>query len=122
MSNTTRENVICIAPELGEVEKGLFGLIIEDVQKEVGACFGDKQEQAQRYLAAHYLTLLNPDDKNVTSPGGIKKVKVGDHEEEYNGLQNIKDSTRYDVTSYGSIYESIKRKTSAGMGAIFVTP
>ena len=124
MGDTTRENVLCIAPELGDIPKGTFGLVLADVANEVGSVFGNKQEQCQRYLAAHYLTLINPDDenKNTSAPGGIKSERLGDERVEYNGSQNLKDATRYDATTYGQIYESLRKKTTAGMGATFVTP
>lgn len=114
MSNTTKENVILIAPELSVVSNELFTLILADVALEVSsASFGAKQEQAQRYLAAHYLTISTGSASSSASAGSVKKEKVGEVEVEYSDslkdiLSSIKAS-RFDETKYGRQFESVKR-------------
>lgn len=120
MADTTRTNVVIIAPELGNISKPLFDLVLADVAVEVGTVFGRNQEKAQRYLAAHYLTLSNPDnvsrDPNVV--GSISQLKTGEESISYG--DGIKDPTRYDTTSYGRVFESLKR--SSVHPAVFVNP
>lgn len=113
MGNTTKEKVILIAPELLSVTDELFNLILADVALEVSsASFGAKQEQAQRYLAAHYLTISTGSASSSSSAGSIKKEKVGEVEIEYSDslkdiLSSIKAS-RFDETKYGRQFESVK--------------
>jgi hypothetical protein len=109
-----------MAPELSNVPQDLVALVLDDVAIEVGTIFGRKQEQAQRYLAAHYLTLSNPCNvsRNPNVAGPISQMKTGDESVSYDG--NIKNPTRYDETSYGRRFESIKR--SCIHPAVFVNP
>lgn len=120
MANTTRDNVILIAPELCGVSEPLFALILADVAIEVGTIFGRNQEKAQRYLAAHYLTLSNPDNvsRNPNVVGAISQIKTGDESMSYG--DGIKDPTRYDTTSYGRVFKSMMR--SSVHPAVFVNP
>jgi hypothetical protein len=120
MANTNRDKVKLIAPELCGIPDALFTLILADVAVEVGTIFGRNQEKAQRYLAAHCLTLSNPGlvgrDPNVA--GSISEKKTGDESVSYG--DGIKDPTRYDTTSYGRVFESLKR--SSVHPAVFVNP
>lgn len=120
MASTTRDKVILIAPELCAVSDPLFSLILTDVAIEVGTIFGRNQEKAQRYLAAHYLTLSNPGvaSRNPNVVGPISQMKTGDESVSYSS--DIKDPTRYDTTSYGRVFESLKR--SSIHPAVFVNP
>lgn len=122
MSDTTKDNVLAIAPELKDIPLSTIKMILADVAVEVGAGYGEKQEQAQRYLAAHYLTIINPDnvDTKSSAPGGIKSEGLGDERVTYNGFQGIKNRSRYDSTTYGQIFQSIKGGSI--LAATFVTP
>lgn len=116
MGNTTKANVLLIAPQLSSVTDEAFNLILADVAEEVSSAgFGAKQEQAQRWLAAHYLTMIFGADGTGASSGtgAIKKEKVGEVETEYSTetLSRIKGLTRYDETGYGRQFESIKKKS-----------
>jgi hypothetical protein len=114
MSNTTKANVILIAPELSTgVDDALFDLILADVALEVSSAgYGAKQEQAQRYLAAHYIT-LSKGTEGAANSGAVKKEKVGEVEIEYSdGLSSVLSgikATRYDETKYGRIFKGISR-------------
>lgn len=125
MGNTTKVNVKLIAPELSTVTDELFDLILADVALEVSsASFGAKQEQAQRYLAAHYLTISVGSAESSASSGSVKKEKVGEVEIEYSDslkdiLSSIKAS-RFDETKYGRQFESVKR--TAILSFVVVTP
>lgn len=126
MGNTTKENVKLIAPELSTVTDELFNLILTDVALEVSsASFGAKQEQAQRYLAAHYLTISVGSAESSASSGSVKKEKVGEVEIEYSDslkdiLSSIKATSRFDETKYGRQFESVKR--TAILPFVVVTP
>jgi hypothetical protein len=121
MANTNRNNVLLIAPELSGVSQDLITLVLADVAIEVGTIFGRKQEQAQRYLAAHYLTLSNPCNvsRNPNVSGPISQMKTGDESVSYGGGK-VKNPSRYDETSYGRMFESIKR--TCVHPAVFVNP
>ncbi len=115
MANTTKANVILIAPEFSSVSDGLFDLILADVALEVSSAgYGAKQEQAQRYLTAHYLTISGAGASGSSSnSGSVKKEKVGEVEIEYSdGLSSVLSSvkaSRYDETKYGRLFEAISR-------------
>ena len=123
MASTTRDKVKLIAPELCGISDALFSLVLADVVVEVGTVFGRNQEKAQRYLAAHYLTLSNPGnvsrDPNVV--GAISEKKTGDESVSYGKPGFLtKSGSRYDSTSYGRVFESLKR--SSIHPAVFVNP
>ncbi len=112
MSDTTSENVALVAPELKEFICGndkLVDLILEDVAGQItSAKYGSKEERAQRYLAAHFLSLAKQAGEGVGGSGPVEKEKVGDVEVQY-GKADFADKTRYDETSYGRTYMSIRR-------------
>ena len=123
MASTTRDNVILIAPELCGVPEPLFALILADVAVEVGTIFGRNQEKAQRYLAAHYLTLSNPGNvsRDPSVVGAISQKKTGEESVSYGQPGFLtKSGSRYDSTSYGRVFESMKR--SSVHSAVFVNP
>lgn len=119
MSDTTTENIKGIAPELADFidEAGnsdIVDLILEDVAAQIReAVYGTKQERAQRYLAAHFLTLINQGASGASSgaSGPVEKEKVGDVEIKYSTsvLSNLSDVNRYDETKYGRVYMIIRR-------------
>ena len=112
MSDTTSENVALIAPELSEVicgNKSLVDLILEDVAGQISSAkYGNKQERAQRYLAAHFLSLAKQSGEGVGGSGPVEMEKVGDIQVKY-GANNFADASRYDETPYGRTYMTIRR-------------
>lgn len=117
MSDTTKENVLAIAPELkSQIQLATFNMILADVASEVGSIFGDQQEKAQRYLAAHYLTILSQEDPTKAD---VKSERLRDEQVVYN-VSSGKDSTQFDLTTYGKMYKSIRK--SAVMAATMITP
>lgn len=111
MSDTTAGNIKLIAPELSEFICGndnLVDLIISDVAGQISsATYGSKQERAQRYLAAHYLTLSKQAGEGVGGSGPVESEKVGDVEVKY-GKVDFADKSRFDETSYGRVYKTIR--------------
>ena len=112
MSDTTSQNVKLIAPELGEFICGndnLVDLILEDVAGQItSAKYGSKEERAQRYLAAHFLSLAKQAGGGVGGSGPVESEKVGDVQVKY-GKADFTDKSRYDETSYGRTYMTIRR-------------
>lgn len=110
MSATTKENVKLIAPELVtfiDANEGTVTLILSDVAGEVTqGVFGSKQEKAQRYLAAHYLTFAN--SSSGAGAGPVKKEKVGDVEKEYAVSAVSSAKPGFSETSYGRTFLQIR--------------
>lgn len=118
MAATTKDRISAIAPELKDFiadDSCVVSIILEDVASEVKqGVFGSKQERAQRYLAAHYLTLSNPATSSGSS-GAVKREKVGDVEKEYTDASQLKGSqVGYSETSYGRTYLQIRRGCIVG--------
>ena len=119
MSNTNTDNIKAIAPELADFiddscNKDLVELILEDVVAQIReAVYSSKQERAQRYLAAHLLTLIKQgsDGANSGASGPVEKEKVGDVEIKYSTaiVSNLSDVNRYDETKYGRVYMIIRK-------------
>ena len=110
MGATTSDNIKAIAPELTafiDANAPVLALILSDVAGEVTVgVFGAKQEKAQRYLAAHYLTLANSgtggSGSGGSTAGPLKKEKVGDVEKEYVDMSKSSSAkTGLSETSYG---------------------
>lgn len=119
MANTTKILVFMIAPELEAAYSGLDDIvtqILTDVAQAVSySVYGIEQERAQRYLAAHYLTLSNPTllnrDEEANAVGPMTAHKVGDISKNYGGiLSAIKDVNRYDETKYGRAFNQIRKQ------------
>lgn len=118
MAATTADKVSAIAPELKDFIDGnscIVNLFLADVASEVKqGVFGPKQERAQRYLAAHYLTLSNPATSSGSS-GAVKREKVGDIEKEYTDASKAKGTQiGYNETSYGRTFLQIRRGCIVG--------
>jgi hypothetical protein len=112
MGNTNRNNIIAIAPELSKIPKAMMDLILSDIANTVGANFEGRQEEAQRYLGAHYLTLLNSDSgSNPNAVGGIKSERNEEVQIQYDGLSGLKDKNRLDTTKYGVMFNQIVKQT-----------
>jgi len=107
MANTTKEKIVEIAPELSGISDSLFTRIISIVTRLVpSGVWGDCQEDAQSYLAAHFLTEINDiaSSGSGAQSGMIEKDKVGDVELQYNSMSGLGDLTRYDSTAYGRTF------------------
>lgn len=118
MGATSKDNISAIAPELKSFiddNSCVVDLILADVASEVRqSVFGSKQERAQRYLAAHYLTLSNPATSSGSS-GPVTKEKVGDVEKSYGDSSNAKGAQiGLSETSYGRTYLQIRRGCIVG--------
>ena len=108
MAATTKANVLSIAPELSSVLDDAWTLILADVAGEVSSTiYGTRQEQAQRYLAAHYLTLISSDSR-VDAQGPVSSESAGQVSKSYAQV-NYKDRNRYDETKYGRVFNSIRK-------------
>jgi hypothetical protein len=118
MADTTAANVKAIAPELAAFidtnTGGVVDLILGDVAGQItSSVYGAKQERAQRYLAAHFLSLSYQSSLGTGGGGSLKREKVGDMENEYQKA-DFSDMSRYDETSYGRTYMTIKNSCIAG--------
>jgi hypothetical protein len=115
MSNTTKEQIFLIAPEFKCTSSSLIEQVLLDVQGMIGSCYGKNQEIAQRYLAAHFLTLTSPEGED--SRTGIVQERLGDESVTY--ARPDKWSS-YNSTKYGMIYSQLAKSTIPT--AMFVTP
>lgn len=107
MGATSKTNVLSIAPELSSIDNDIWMLILADVASEVSSSiYGTKQEMAQRYLAAHYLTLISAANKQTSGP--LSSERVGQVSMSYAQI-NYLNRNRYDETSYGRVFNSIRR-------------
>ena len=105
MADTTKANVLLIAPELSTVTDATFTLVIADAVLEFGSDeFGDQEEIVQRYYVAHNLTLL---ESTGTGGGAIKKEKVHHVEKEYATVFNDSELL---ATKYGAIFKRLYHK------------
>ena len=111
MSATTKGNILKIAPELSAItDDDVWTLVLADVAEEVeSSVFGTKQEKAQRYLAAHYLTLLKPDSSRNPATAGLITAETSGKVSRSYGLSQVKSRNRFDETSYGRVFNAIRR-------------
>lgn len=114
MSDTTADIVKLIAPQLKtfiDAEVATVNLILSDVAGEVTQTqYGGKEEKAQRYLAAHALTLIEAGSSGGSSStsGPLKRVKVGQEEREYSDGSDFLGKNRLDETVYGREFNRIR--------------
>lgn len=75
--------------------------------------YGDRQEEAQRYLCAHLLTCLATSTGDAVPSGPMTKEKVGNVEVWYSdsGVDSHPDITRYDSTEFGRRFQQIIKMT-----------
>lgn len=75
MADTSKANVLIIAPELSTVASTVWDQILADVKLEITTTFisGSYQERAQRYLVAHLLTIHN---RNASAPAGAASESI----------------------------------------------
>lgn len=119
MGNTTKDLVLIIAPELANITNNLlWDTILDDVASDVTASvFGIKQERAQRYLAAHLLTLSNPDSNiNPLASGPITSERTGPLAVSYGSISNI--NGELDSTNYGREFIRIRKGCIVGIRTI----
>lgn len=109
MGNTTKANVLLIAPELAVVTDDLFNLVLADVALDItSGIYGARQERAQRYLVAHVLTLSGVISTSSKIAGPTTAEKVGDVSTSSWAL-NLRDTNRYDETIYGRTFNLIRK-------------
>jgi hypothetical protein len=113
MADTSQVQVLAIAPELASVAVEAWTAVLSDVALQVNEkVYGRKQELAQRYLAAHRLTLIARSDKG----GVVTSERTGDVATSYAAA----GGGDYSETVYGREFERIQRGTVAGF--MTVTP
>jgi len=120
MGNTTQANILLIAPELSAIsDANIWALILADVTADViSTTFGTKQEIAQRYLAAHRLTLSLPSNlRNPNVAGPLSAESTGKVSRSY-GKGSYVGADRNDETSYGRMFNQIKRSRCIGFKVI----
>lgn len=106
MGNTTKAKVLLIASELNEIQPETWELILSDVTSQISSTiYRTSQERAQRYLAAHLLTLINNSNKDISGP--IISEKIGQHLKKY---ANSKKRHDYDSTIYGREFHKIMKQ------------
>jgi len=115
MGNTTKDLVLVIAPELADItNNSLWDTILADVADDVGiSAFGAKQERAQRYLAAHLLTLSRLKNRNPHASGPITSEKTGPLAVSYGSLS--KNDGKLDSTVYGREFKRIRDSCIIGI-------
>lgn len=96
--NTTKANVLIIAPELSTVSDATFTLFLADVAEEITTQLisEEAQEKAQRYLTAHLLTL-----HNGGTAGNVKSESAGRASITYAGGDML-DPDMLSKTKYGA--------------------
>jgi len=110
---TTKADVLLIAPELATVSDDLFNLVLADASREVSSSsVGRYASEAQRYLTAHILTLLNSAGAEAGASGFVESMKTGDVSLSYATAKGAISGriTRYDATIYGQRYILLLRR------------
>jgi hypothetical protein len=111
MADTTKANVLLIAPALSAVtDQAVWDIILADVAEEILETDVCKyQEQIQRYLAAHLMTVATGIGLSGSSAvgGTVTREKVGDLEVEYNGVGT---GGGLETTKYGLEYIRLRNK------------
>ena len=114
MANTTRAKILAIAPELSALTydkndaDNVWNIILVDVIAQITSdVWGNYQEQAQRYLAAHLLTLARPSGaRQPLASSPISAIKTGDESISFASKGSKID--QYDLTIYGQKYKEIR--------------
>jgi len=116
MGDTTKAYVLLIASELSVVTNDdIWTLILSDVTSEVGTAYGTKQERAQRYLTAHYMTLATPSNVSPSSSSGpLVSESIGKRRVAFSD-KAFSDHSRLDETKYGRIFTDIRSSCSIGL-------
>lgn len=109
MSDTTWERIEVEAPQLSSLSQAQKDIILEDVILQIPeSVWGDAEERAQRYLGAHYGSLMQSSSGNNSGP--VTSKSVGSVSISY-GSTNQKDGNRYDETVYGRKYILLRKAT-----------
>lgn len=116
MSATTQANILLIAPEFSSVAAEIWTLILADVAAEISSSvYGTSQERAQRYLAAHYLAIINSGGNQ--NAGAVISETVGQVSKTY-AQGDYVDKNRLDETGYGRMFNQIRRGRVVGFTVI----
>ena len=114
MGDTTKANVLLLAPELKDKAgfDDLYELLAADVRAEITeAIYGSQQERAQRYMVAHLATLSGVSSSNADAVGPLVTEKVGDVSKTYGLVQWAGGVERLDETRYGRVFMTIRKAT-----------
>lgn len=125
MANTTKAKILLIAPELinltdpGDVT---WDLILADVASDItSTIYGSYQERAQRYLAAHCLTMIYRTQKGdaANAAGGLIMEKNGEVIKQYASSGKTGTGTsHYDMTTYGKQFLALRSKCIVGFHVV----
>lgn len=123
MSNTTKAKILLIAPELAAITNDeTWDLILSDIASEIGSSiYGSDQEKAQRYKAAHHLSLILDTINGGASgaAGGLIMDKNGDVIKQYaSPMKLAKIVSPYERTTYGKEFLSIQRRHVVGFAVV----
>jgi len=107
MADTSKANVLIIAPELSTIDNDLFDLTLDDVAAELttSEIREDQQEKSQRYLTAHLLTL----GKLTASVGNFASQSIGRVSVSY-APSSMFDANQLQKTRYGLEFLRIWKK------------
>jgi len=121
MASTTKARVLIVAPELQYMSDEVFNAAIAQANIEVTLSgYGSKQQIAQDWYVAHVVKLIRETSGDVSgggsytgnassAAGGVSKEKVEGLEKQYAIMAGIlQDGNRFDETSYGRIFNTIK--------------
>ena len=112
MADTTKANILIIAPELSTVSDDAFTLIIADAAREFTEDeYGDNEEVVQRWWCAHMLTISNNPSGSGIGSGPVKRERVDDVEIEYdNNTSGASAELGYNSTRYGRTFLDYYKK------------
>jgi len=125
MANTTKAKVLLIAPELANLTDPLDEtwdqILIDVVQDTPSSIYGGFQERAQRYLAAHYLSIIYRTQQGdaTNAAGGVVMDKNGDVIKQYASPTKMgKVMSPFEETSYGKQFLEIRKKCTIGFSVV----
>lgn len=98
--------LILIAPELEAVPAASRSSMIALAQLSVSTAFGDSQDLATAYLAAHMLTVST----RSGNAGAVKQVREGDLSISYGANESSKSKGSLESTSYGMEFLRLRRE------------
>lgn len=101
---TVDSTLLVIAPEFASLAEADRQAVIDLAALSVGSIFGDKQDLATAYLAAHMLTMSQ---RTGGAAGPLKSEKEGDLSRSYGGRES---NDPYDATGYGQEFKRIQKQ------------
>jgi len=113
MANTTKADVLLIAPELSTASNDLFTLMLADAALVIDEnyCASAYQEILQRYYVAHFVTMLDESTSSGSTGGAVERERVGDVEREYANKTNPDSSDMaLGSTKYGLEFIRLNRR------------